>query len=211
MTRTKNNFDPISGIYDFLSFIVFGNKIKQSQILLLSHIKDHQKILIIGGGTGWIIEEIVKLKKVTDLDYLELSKGMIEQASSRIPQNELTKVTFIHGDEQEIGCQQKYDVIIGCYFFDMFEGRKLDTVVSKVAGALKSGGLLLVADFNITPSSPLQHRVLVKMMYLFFRILCNIEAKKLERVQPVLEKYFLKKEYSVSIAGNLIVSEVYRK
>ncbi|HWZ22393.1 MAG TPA: methyltransferase [Cytophagaceae bacterium] len=209
--KTKNNFDSIAWCYDFLSSIVFGDKIKNSQIILLNKIKDHDRVLIIGGGTGWIIDEVFKLKKTNTIDYVEVSKSMLEKARSITSLYPDGVVNFIHGNENSIGEEAVYDIIITCYFFDQFQPERLEYIISKLVAVVKPGGKLLVADFNLSLSSPIKHKVLVKSMYLFFYITCRLEIKRLVKFQEVLEKVHLIRENSFSTCNGLMLSEVYRK
>ena len=211
MNKTKNNFNSVAWCYDFLSSIVFGNKIRKSQIILLNQLKNNDRVLIIGGGTGWIINELFKLKKTVTIDYLEISKAMLSKAKSITPLYPDVVVDFIHGDENSIGEMAVYDIVIACYFFDQFQPIRLEYIISKLVGALKLGGKLLVADFNLSSKSPTNHKVLVKIMYLFFHITCRIEVKRLIKFQEVLEDFHLIQEDSFSTCNGLMLSEVYSK
>jgi tRNA (cmo5U34)-methyltransferase len=206
-----NNFDSVAWCYDFLSLIVFGNKIKNSQIILLNQIKENDRVLIIGGGTGWIINEVLKQKKTTTIDYVEVSISMLEKAKSITPLSPDVSINFIHGNEDSIREEALYDIVITCYFFDQFQPERLEYVISKLVAALKSDGKLLVADFNLSPSSPIKHKALVKIMYLFFYITCRLEVKRLIKFQEILEKFHLVRKDFFSTCNGLMLSEVYRK
>jgi tRNA (cmo5U34)-methyltransferase len=211
LRKVKNNFDRVAWCYDFLSLLVFGNRIKQSQIILFNHLKDNDKVLILGGGTGWMINEILKVKKIGRIDYIELSEEMLNKARVIVPVSKEIVINYIHGDEESITEFQSYDAVIACYFFDLFEYKRLEKVVAKVASSIKPKGQLLVADFNLSTSSPLLHKLLVKIMYLFFSITCRIEAKNLINPRRVFKKYGLLEKDSVSSTNGLIVSSVYEK
>ena len=58
-----NNYNGIAKFYDALSRIVFQRSIIISAQFLIEFIADNNKVLIVGGGTGWILEEISKLHK----------------------------------------------------------------------------------------------------------------------------------------------------
>jgi tRNA (cmo5U34)-methyltransferase len=211
LNKIKNNFDTVAWCYDFLSSIVFGNKIKQSQLILLDQVKNDDRVLIIGGGTGWIINELLKLKRVKTIDYIEASKSMLEKAKSIRPIYTDVIINFIHGDENSSKDDEQYDAIIACYFFDQFQLIRLEFIISKLVRALKPNGKLLVADFNLSPSSPVKHKAVVKIMYLFFYLTCRLEAKRLINFREVLEKFNLINESSFLTCNGLMLSEVYRK
>jgi spermidine synthase len=55
------NFNNSAWFYDGLSRLVYGNALVEAQVYLLQFIRPNSKILIAGGGTGWILEELAKL------------------------------------------------------------------------------------------------------------------------------------------------------
>ncbi|MEZ4686196.1 MAG: hypothetical protein R3B47_09055 [Bacteroidia bacterium] len=54
------SFNRLAPVYDFLASLVFGNRIRQAQRWLLDFIPEGSSILILGGGTGWILEELAE-------------------------------------------------------------------------------------------------------------------------------------------------------
>ena len=68
------NYDNSAWFYDRLSRLIYGKALVRSQVYLLRYIPAGSIILIAGGGTGWILEEISKLHpsglKIT---YVEIS------------------------------------------------------------------------------------------------------------------------------------------
>ncbi len=211
MNKTKNNFDSVAWCYDFLSSLVFGDKIKKSQTVLFQHINDNSKVLIIGGGTGWVILELMQAKKVSRIDYIELSEKMLQKARSISQTDKNIMLNFIHGDENSIPEGETYDIVISFYFLDLFQKERLEKVISKLVNGLRLEGKLLLADFNVSSPSPLLHKLLVKTMYLFFSLTCRIETKKLIDPRPLLNSYNLHSCYRTSFFNGLIVSEAFRK
>ena len=209
--KTKNNFDSVAWFYDFLSSIVFGNKLRQSQIILFTNIKDNDRVLILGGGTGWVISELLKVKKVKQIDFIESSEKMLAKAKSLPPLHNDVVINYIHGNEQSIHETEQYDIILAGYFFDIFQQQRLESIILKLRKALKAEGKLLVSDFHLDSSSLLKHKALVKIMYLFFNITCRLEINELIDFRNILEHYDFKLQESFSFEKGLILSEVYRK
>lgn len=206
----KNNFDSVAWCYDGLSKLVFGNKLKQSQLILLEHIREGDRLLIIGGGTGWILEELLKFIKVKEIDYLERSANMLVRARKRMAGFSGTKVNFIQGDQTNIPCRDKYDAVIACYFFDLFSEQSIASVIPVLKNALKEKGRLLVADFFLSERSHFRHKVLIRMMYIFFKMTSNIEAYKLGPFREMLGKDF-DERFSYTLEDGFILSQVYEK
>ncbi len=58
MKSTMNGFNRIAGVYDFLAKLVFGKHIRRSQEHFLKMVIQQNKVLVLGGGSGWILESI---------------------------------------------------------------------------------------------------------------------------------------------------------
>ncbi len=207
---SANNFDSVAWCYDALAWMVFGNKLKASQKILLEQLREGDKVLIIGGGTGWILQEILKTTEVVQIDYLEVSEKMIRQAKRFVPVQNHTKINFIHGTERDLVGKDHYDCVIAFYFFDLFLPERLNPMIRIIESVLKPAGRLLVADFYLSENSPFLHRLLMKMMYLFFRKTCKVEARTLPPFRTLLREKFSPPCYSVSFFNSFMLSEVYR-
>lgn len=203
-----SNYDNSAWFYDRLSRLVYGKALVKAQVYLLPHIPAQSSILIAGGGTGWILEEIVKLHpsglKIT---YVEISAKMMALSRKRNTGN--NEVTFINGPVESIKENTTYDVVFTPFLFDNFTEQTLQQVFTHLHSRLKPGGIWLNTDFRL--AGKWWHAFLLRSMIVFFRLICRIEAKKL----PDIEKCFEAKKYVVidqkAFFGEFILSTVYQK
>jgi ubiquinone/menaquinone biosynthesis C-methylase UbiE len=205
-----NNYNSIANIYDFLSRFVFGKSIVKAQIFLLKHIPVNSKVLIVGGGTGWILEELSKIHdEGIEITYVEKSAKMIELSKQKNTKN--NSVEFINKGIEEFSTEEKFDVIFTAFLFDNFLPEKIEFVFSKLDQLLKPNGSWLYADFrNDKKDSKSWQKFLLKTMYLFFKLTCDIETQQLINMNTyffgsyakIAERFF----YS-----NFIKSVVYKK
>jgi ubiquinone/menaquinone biosynthesis C-methylase UbiE len=173
----QGNYDAVAGFYDPLSRLVFGKEIQRAHAFLLEAVPANARILIIGGGTGWILEDLGKLhNQGLHITYVEQSEKMMRRSRRRHAGD--NQVTFIQAPIQAAVLDQRYDVVITPFLFDNFSAKTLEEVFGKIDFYLKGGGLWLFADFQLVRDNSRQ-KVLLKLMYLFFGLLCNIEASRL--------------------------------
>lgn len=202
------NYNNSAWFYDRLSRLVYGRALINAQVYLLGFIPLKSKILIAGGGTGWILEELTKIHPSgLDITYVEISANMTELSQKRrIGRN---TVTFINDAVENVNLIANFDVIITPFLFDNFVDKTVDNVFNHLHNLLKPEGLWLNADFQLT--GRWWQNILLQSMFIFFRILCGIEASKL----PAIEKRFSTAGYSVidnkTFFGDFIVAKVYRK
>ncbi len=202
----SNNFNKIAPFYDLLSFLVFGRDLYRSQMYHLGILQPNQRILIAGGGTGKILNALNELNCPLQVDYIEKSAVMINKAKRRAPFKYL-KVEFIDKDIFEMDLPN-YDVVITNYFLDVFQPEQLQRVMKKLASSLSLEGDWIFTDFK--RSNHFISKLLLKVMYLFFRFTTRLEADKL----PDFENYFLqlglRKEVSRCFYFNFIESAHYK-
>jgi tRNA (cmo5U34)-methyltransferase len=172
--KTKSNFNALAPIYDQLAKLVFGKSIVDSQTWFLDQVPLNAKILILGGGTGWLLEELIKKNPTCEVWYVEASTKMIEKTQSRVIDEQ---VHFIQGTEEDIPSQPKYDFIITNFYLDLFSNEKLKSVIQRINEHTSQSTIWLATDF--VNNDTWWHRWMLKIMYIFFTLVCNIEASYL--------------------------------
>lgn len=206
-----NNYDAAAWFYDGLAKFIFGKSLINAQCFLTQYIKAQSNILIVGGGTGWILEEITKVQASgLNITYIEISGRMTDRSKARnCGQNE---VSFVHAAIEDCEITQTYDVILTPFLFDNFSEKHIQNVFTQLHQSLKLGGLWMLTDFQIQNNNKsIWQKIILKTMYWFFGWLCNVETKILVK----MDTYFDQKKY-VLVEGNtfykgFVVSQVYRK
>ncbi len=207
----QNNYDTIAFGYDFLSRLIFGKAQVKAQTALLPHIRNGARILIAGGGTGWILEEINKIHSSgLEIVYIERSNQMLVRSKKR--NCGLNKVIFIQKGIEEICLKNEFDVIITGFFLDNFNQPKVEFIFNQLSSGLKSGGRWFFTDFKLNPGKwYLWQQLMLKIMYFFFRVVCKIEATQLIDTIPIFRKNNYRPIFMLSAYGNFIHSIVYEK
>jgi len=201
------NYDNSAGFYDKLSQVFFGKTLINAQVYLLHFIPANASILIVGGGTGWILEEITKLHPAgLHITYIEISAKMAALARQRNYGD--NQVEFINKPIEEVSRAQPFDVIITPFLFDNFTENTVEGLFLHMHRLVKANGLWLYTDFQLT--GKVWQRVLLRSMYLFFGALCNVPTKTLPDTQALFDKYGYKKIVAKTFFGDFVVSKMYR-
>jgi len=205
----QNSYDNIASYYDFLSRIVFGSSLIKAQSGLLNYIKPDSSILIVGGGTGRILECLAtQHPSGLVITYVEISEKMIAAARKRDwKQNQ---VYFVHQAAENFGSPCQYDVILTAFLFDNLNQSKILLIFSQLNGMLASGGRWLFADFYYDKGKgKLWQKILLILMYKFFRLTCNIEATDLINMDDIFDRSGYLKIFEKSYYAGFIKSIVY--
>jgi ubiquinone/menaquinone biosynthesis C-methylase UbiE len=180
---TLNSYDAVAPYYDLLARIVFGRSIKDAQTAYLNLISPDATVLILGGGTGWLLAELVKRNPGLRVCYVDTSAKMIKLSQTRLKGH--GNVEFIHGDITTIPQNRLFDVAIANFFFDQFDEEGIHHLLMALHQKLSTTGILLAADFQ---KNALWHKIMLKIMYAFFAAAGAISYQELPDWYSVLKK-----------------------
>ena len=206
-----NNYDKIANYYDSLSRMVFGKSQVDAQINQLKNIVKNSSVLIVGGGTGWILEEIAKVHSAgLKITYVEISSKMMALSKARnYGDNE---VVFINSCIENFDDNKHFDTILTPFLFDNFSKERCGVVFQKLDLMLNRGGLWFLVDFTIhSESGNWWKRIFLKVMYKFFSLISNVEAKKLVDMNPYLKMAGYKVNEERFYYGQFIKAVIYQK
>lgn len=203
-----SNYDNSAIFYDQLSRLIFGDALVKAQVYLLRFVRPNSSVLIVGGGTGWILEELSAIHySGLQITYVEISSQMTALAQKR--HTGINKVTFVNEAIENTTLSTLYDVVITPFLLDNFTEATLQKTFSHIHRQLKPKGLWLCSDFQITGS--LWQKLMLKTMYLLFKVVCRIETLK----KPDIEAQFVKHGYrpltSKTFYGDFIISKRWEK
>lgn len=201
-------YSNVAWFYDSLSRVVYGKALIKAQAYLLTLISPNSSILIVGGGTGWILEQIACLHPSgLTITYVEVSEKMMTLSRKRDTGN--NKVTYITQAIEKVTDLPNFDVIITPFLFDNFSAVTFNKVFSKLHDLLKPGGIWLNTDFQLT--GKWWQYVLLKSMLGFFGLVAGVKSKKL----PDIETEFVIRDYHIvdakSFFGEFIITKAYKK
>lgn len=177
-----------------------------SQSWFFNKIPAGSRILILGGGTGWILEELQKCDATSTIWYVEISSAMMKRAQHWKVMND---VHFILGTEEMIPPGLVFDVVITNFYLDLFSDDKLKWVVQHINRHTSSPTTWLVADF--IDGKIWWQRLMLKTMYLFFNVVCDIQAKQLPHWHKRLEEQGWKEIHGKFWYGTFIKSTLWKR
>jgi tRNA (cmo5U34)-methyltransferase len=172
---TSPGFDRVALFYDALAGMVFGKSMRESQFFYLDRIPSGAKVLILGGGTGWLAKRLLQINLTCNIVYQEASGEMISQSRMRMSESDLKRIRFVHSSEIVSG--ETFDVVITNFFLDLFQPSDLNDVVSQIKSSIDQNGLWIITEF--VDQGKWWQFFLLKIMYMFFRIASGIQATSL--------------------------------
>ena len=180
----RNDFDLVAPIYDALAAFVFAGAIRRAQLSLIPRLSDAQNALIIGGGTGWFLLELLQGVGVKHVLYVEKSQKMLDYSRQLITKRapaSLSRVEFRLGTEESITKEDgPFELVVTNFFLDLFTEENSRGVAESLHKHLAPSGRWLFVDFQ-TPKGVLANssaRALFKVMFTFFNVVARMESKR---------------------------------
>ncbi|MGB3182500.1 MAG: class I SAM-dependent methyltransferase [Cyclobacteriaceae bacterium] len=183
------NYDAVAPWYDRLASLVYLGRIEQSQKAFIHLIPSGSTVLIIGGGTGRFLKEVIK-QRPERIVYVEKSEEMLCRAQAQNLRHQAS-ITWIQGDERDIPSVTEFDAVLTFYLFSNYDKPAARRLWSKLHFHLKRGGMWINADFIGTSRQNMWQRFLTKVMLWFF----HLTAKLKNRSIPHTHSLFTKNEY----------------
>ena len=182
MQHISTGFDRLAPVYTLLTKIIFGGMIQKAQLHFLTHISSDDRVLILGGGSGDLLKLILEKHPRLIIDYIDISPKMLELARQKV-QN-AANVNFIEGTEQNIP-GTSYSIAITNFYLDLFTDPTLAEVITTIKKSLQHPAKWLVTDFV---NEKIWQRIMLWIMYRFFRSTTGIEASQLPDWESAIKK-----------------------
>lgn len=212
MKKTKpeyplNAYNRIAWIYDRLSRWCLGRQFTQSQYIYLDSIRTGQTVLILGGGSGENLPEIVEaIGAKGRIYFMDASSKMIERAKGRlkpVPPN----IQFIHSADFSRICTANPDVILTQYFLDVLSNEQLEILFEQLAEVGDKHTEWIFVDFYGIP----EKRWLIRILIGLFRIAVDHPRNDLPDYAYYFDRWGWKEKKGCSFMEGFIQAKVYKR
>ncbi|ALI99650.1 class I SAM-dependent methyltransferase [Rufibacter tibetensis] len=208
------DFNLISPVYDALAKLVYGKSQQRAQAHFLSCIPAGARVLILGGGSGWILNQVLQHSTPAHVLFLEASSKMLEKAKGNVlPTASKTTVEFRLGTEASLSSSEMFHVVLTPFVLDLFTPQQAYAMMQRLDQALFPTGLWLHTDFYLSPS-PLRkiwQKPLLWGMYWFFGLVSGILGKTLPPFESLFQKLGYKPQQEAFFYGKFIRAQVLQK
>lgn len=215
-----DGFGRLARVYEGLERLVYGRLLERARLAFIDSLTPCRRILVLGEGDGRFLLAILKRHASCRVTVLERSPGMVRCAQARLAKQHPEahqRVSFHVQDAlKSAPSAEPYDAVITHFFLDLFGLVQLPQLITRLAEQLRPGGLWLLSDFA-RPSlvegaaNRLGSRLLLPLMYAFFRLTTGLSTRTLVAPQPYLHASGMGLEKSRRFRGGFIYAELWRK
>jgi len=215
--RIKKGFDFLAPFYDAGARLLFGTSLLSSQTYFIPQLGKVKSALIVGGGTGKILTELLKHDTAESYCYLDISEKMIEKSKKRVLKifpKKIHQIAFECGSYEKINAGASFDLILTPYILDCLGETEIKEVMTALHKKLSGKGKWLMVDFNIPVNPglmPLISTIVTRFLYIPFNIICGLGLRQL----PDFSKHFSDLKLSVwdekYFLGGMLTAKIYQK
>ncbi|GAA4369569.1 hypothetical protein GCM10023185_43320 [Hymenobacter saemangeumensis] len=202
------DFNRVAWFYDALARVVFGNAQRRAQEAALEHLPPGAPhVLVLGGGSGWVLGQVLRRRPAATVLYLEASLAMLTRAQALLQRefpHQQAQVEFCHGTERALPSEGLFDAVVTFFVLDCLTPPAFATALPRLHAALRPGGCWLLADFS-PPHKWWQHRLL-QAMYLFFQVTARLKAKALPPYEQALAELGLHPVYQARFYSGFLLA-----
>jgi ubiquinone/menaquinone biosynthesis C-methylase UbiE len=200
------NCDPIARWYRWLEYAGFGKALQRRRLAFLSDVADAQRALVLGEGDGRFLVHLAKQNRSAAIDYVDASSAMLELARRRAGAG---RVTYHPADALKMPLpENQYDLVCTHFFLDCLNEPEARALTARVARACQPRAHWLVSEFREPNAFA---RMVVRVLYFFFRITTGLKTSRLIDHRPLLERAGFKLICCESAYFGLLVSERWRR
>ncbi len=208
------SFDRVAVFYEALETIVFARALQRARTAFIPQLGDCGHVLIGGSGNGRFLAALLATNPRVRVTCIDASAKMIAMAKERIAsEQQLARVTFINADVLTTELPADCDFIVTNFFLDCFDAQQLRCTVDRLACAASKNAQWIVAEFALPPRGVVRAaaRLLVRLMYLFFRLATGITANRLPSYQALLRVNGFRRVTARRFFAGMVVSELWRR
>lgn len=209
------DFGPVARVYDALAGLAFGGALRRAQRATLAAglpPGPALRVLVLGGGAGWVLGEIWRQRPRAQVLYLEVSAAMLARTRARLRRHPApvgAAVELRQGTEADLRPDEQFDAIITFFVLDCFTEEALPGALARLHAARAPGAPWLVTDFR--PAQRGWRRGLLWAMYRFFGLAVGLRAQQMPPWPQGLAALGWRPVWEMHFFGGAVVGLVLQK
>lgn len=185
------SFDVLAPYYLWMERLSAGGKLQSCRTAFLEMIPTPSSALLLGEGNGRFLAAFCRKFPESYITCVDASARMLDEARRWLLREGLDtkRIRFMQADVLDwTPSVNVYDLVVTHFFFDCFTEDQLQKLLPVIARAAKPQAQWLMADFKMAESGlkRLRSRVILSMLYAFFRCMTGLSASAITPLDPYL-------------------------
>jgi ubiquinone/menaquinone biosynthesis C-methylase UbiE len=197
------NFDAIARAYRWMEYLSFGGSLQRCRTHFLPQLMGSGSALVFGDGDGRFLAALLAANPALHADAVDSSAAMLRLLERRAHAS--TRLRTHLAGALDFTPNHTYDLVATHFFLDCLTTAEIAALCVRITPHLASNARWVISDFHI-PSGPMRWpaRILVRWLYLAFRILTGLRVTHLPDHRAVLATAgFVRAAQHYALAGVL--------
>jgi ubiquinone/menaquinone biosynthesis C-methylase UbiE len=207
------NFDRVARSYRTLEYLVLGRSLERTRLHFLPRLNSARNALILGDGDGRFVARLLAMNPGLHATAVDSSAEMLKLLQQRCAPY-VDRLKIFHGDVMRLSpaSETSYDLVVTHFFLDCFEETQIDELISRLAPALEPTALWLFSDFRLPRGIlRLPTRMMIRGLYLAFRILTGLRTTRLPRHDTPLAKAGFERIDQQTFLAGILTTELWQR
>ena len=171
--------------------LLAGRLLQRCRTHWLAQLCDVRHALMLGEGNGRFLVPFVEQFPTATVTCVDASARMLQCARARLTPSQCARVEFIHADALTWRPpHEQFDLVVTHFFLDCFRPGQLARLIGQVVSGTTATARWLLADFREPDRgwTRWRARLMLRVMYAFFRIATALPARRLTAPDFFLEQ-----------------------
>lgn len=208
------NFNRIAKPYRWLEYLTLGRALERCRLHFLPDLLQRRRALVLGDGDGRFLAALMAANRNLQATAIDSSAEMLHLLRKRCEastSDASTRLRIQYSSALASAPTGPYDLVITHFFLDCLSQRDLEALILRIVPTLAPGALWVISDFRI-PMGFMRFpaHVVVRFLYLTFRILTGLRATRLPDYKtPLTQAGLTRMKCHFSLAG-LLTTELWQ-
>ncbi|WP_052201124.1 class I SAM-dependent methyltransferase [Terriglobus sp. TAA 43] len=213
-----SGFDRLAKPYRWMEYLSFGTALEHCRFHFLPQLRNTQHALLLGDGDGRFTAALLQEAKAADAFAIDASEAMLHTLRKRCDAvgAELrlqTLRTPLNRGLPEAVADKRFDLIATHFFLDCLNDAEVESIAHDAATCTTPDARWVISEFRVPNHGVMRlpSRLIVRMLYVAFRVLTGLRAQQLPAYGVILQRNGWHMQQQQTRLGGLLVSELWQR
>jgi ubiquinone/menaquinone biosynthesis C-methylase UbiE len=210
-----NGFDRLAKPYRSMEYLSFGTALERCRFHFLPLLRNTQHALLLGDGDGRFTAALLQEAAMADAFAIDASEAMLHALRERCAADHRlhTLCAPLNQGLPAALAGRHFDLIATHFFLDCLNETEVERIVQDATLCATPDAQWVISEFRIPRHGVMQlpSRLIVRLLYLAFRILTDLRAQQLPAYGAILQRHGWCLGQQQTRLGGLLVSELWQR
>jgi len=213
-----SGFDRLAKPYRLMEYVSFGKALEHCRFHFLPQLRNTQRALLLGDGDGRFTAALLQEAKTADALAIDASEAMLNALRKRCAavgaelRLQTLRTPLNHGLPEAVAARH-FDLIATHFFLDCLNDAEVEEIAHGATRCTTPDARWVISEFRVPNHGVMQlpSRLIVRLLYLAFRVLTGLRAQQLPAYGAILQRNGWRMQQQHAKLGGLLASELWQR